>query len=108
MAFLPDTMHGAQAYILQCAHRRTSLPEPPPKCASRPMKAFSLPTVTTRKPVVGEIVFMPVSAFETNRGNAVANHTDRVKHTVGPAYQTFPMACHRSVTDGTGSHCNKL
>ena len=59
-------------------------------------------------PVLGEMVFMPVSAFEKNRGNAVANRTDRVKHTVGPACQTFPMACHRSVTDGTGSHCNKL
>ena len=51
MAFLPDTMHGAQAYILQSAHRRSSLPEPPPKCASRPMKAFKLPTVATRKSV---------------------------------------------------------
>ena len=54
------------------------------------------------------MVFMPVLAFEKNRGNAVANHTDRVKHTVGPASQIFPMACRRSVTDGTGCHCNKL
>ena len=58
--------------------------------------------------VVGEIAFMPVSVFEIDRGNVVAKHADRVKHTVVPACQIFLMACHRAVPDGIGCHCNKF